>query len=125
MTELDSAVTTSGAQAGWTCGRCEMTLRWMPDAANPALPSTWVEEDGSLYCLSCRRERAGDEALARLPVESPADVRQRARSQARLEFEIQRDPERPDNRIARTCHTSTPAVRKARARLGLHAAPRE
>ena len=124
MTELD-ALATSETQAGWTCGRYEMTLRWMPGAANPDLPSTWVEEDGALYCLSCRRDRAGDEALARLPVDSPADVRQQARSQARLEFEIQRDPERPDNRIAKACHTSTPAVRKARTRLGLHAPPRE
>jgi hypothetical protein len=100
-----------------------MTLRWTAEAENPALPSTWAEEDGALYCLSCRRDRAGDEAMHGLPADARADARARARSQARVEFEIQRDPERPDNRIAKACRTSTPAVRKARTRLGLHSPP--
>lgn len=119
MIESHPTLATPEAQAGWTCARCEMTLRWMPDAADAELPSTWIEVDGDLYCLACRRDRAGDQALDDLPVNAPADVRQRARSQARIEFEIQRDPERPDNRIAKACHTSAMAVRKARARLGL------
>ena len=41
------------------------------------------------------------------------------RSQARIEFEIRRDPGRQDNQIAKACGTSTVSVRKARARLGL------
>ena len=106
-------------EAGWTCARCEMTLRWMPEAANPELPSTWIEEGDDLYCLACRRDRAGDDAVDGLPLNAPADDRQRARSQARIEFEIERDPDRPDNRIAKACHTSAMAVRKARAGLGL------
>jgi hypothetical protein len=102
-----------------------MTLRWTEEAKNPVLPTTWVEEDGGVYCLSCRRDRAGDEAIDNLPSDTPASDRAKARSQGRLDFEIRRDPERPDNRIAKACRTSTPAVRRARTRLGLHAAPRD
>jgi len=119
MTESHPTPAAPEAEAGWTCARCEMTLRWMPEAANPELPSTWIEEDDVLYCLACRRDRAGDEAVESLPLNAPADTRQRARSQARIEFEIERDPDRPDNRIAKACHTSAMAVRKARAGLGL------
>ncbi len=34
-----------------------------------------------------------------------------------------RDPERPDNQIAKSCHTSIIAVRKARDRLGVPPGP--
>ena len=78
---------------GWTCARCAMTLRWTEEAKNPVLPTTWVEEDGGVYCLSCRRDRAGDEAIDNLPSDTPASDRAKARSQGRLDFEIRRDPE--------------------------------
>jgi hypothetical protein len=103
----------------WTCGRCDMTIRWMPDAEAPAMPASWVEEDGELFCLACRRERAAEAGVAHLPSDAPAQERQQLSSWARLEFEIKRDPTRPDNQIAKACRTSTPAVRKARGRLGV------
>lgn len=103
----------------WTCARCEMTVSFSPEVERPRLPATWVRENGELYCLSCRREMAGEAGLAAAGEDAPNQTRPQIRSQARIEFEIKRDPERPDNRIAKACGTSTVAVRKARARLGL------
>ena len=105
--------------ADWTCARCEVTVSWMADAERPHLPATWSEEGGQLYCLACRRDRAGEAGLEGLEDGSSAENRQKAQSRARVEFEVKRRPEREDNRIAKACHTSVVAVRKARVRLGL------
>lgn len=107
----------------WTCARCEVTVSWMKGTANPAMPTTWCTDEGLLHCLECRRARAGEAAVLGMAEDAPADQRQRQSSHARIEFEIGRDPTRPDNRIAKSCHTSVIAVRKARARLGLTARP--
>ena len=102
----------------WTCTRCEMTASWSTESENTDRPPNWVEADGELYCLSCRREIAAEEGLASLPEDASRENRRQARSEARIRFEIERDPTREDNRIAKSCHTSIVAVRKARARLG-------
>jgi hypothetical protein len=96
-----------------------MTVSFRADVEDTSLPSTWTEEDGVLYCLSCRREMAGDAGLDGVDEDVPSQERQKIRSRARIEFEIQRDPERADNEIAKACRTSTFSVRKARARLGM------
>ncbi len=106
---------------GWTCHRCEMTIRFSPDAEAPERPASWAEEDGGLYCLACRRERAAEAGVAGLSEDAPAQERQKRSASARLEFEITRDPDRPDNQIAKACRTSIPAVRKARKELGVPA----
>ncbi|HEX2360314.1 MAG TPA: hypothetical protein VHH72_10925 [Solirubrobacterales bacterium] len=111
------------AALGYTCNRCEMRISWMPDVQAPELPSTWSEEGDEIYCLNCRRERAGEAGVAEMPEDTPADERQRRRTHARIEFEIRRDPERPDNRIAKACRTSAMAVRKARNRIGVPRGP--
>jgi hypothetical protein len=103
----------------WTCTRCEMTVSFSPEVKRPRLPPTWVRENGELYCLSCRREMAGEAGLAGIDEDTPNQARLKIRAQARIEFEIKRDPDRQDNRIAKACGTSTVAVRKARVRLGL------
>ncbi len=103
----------------WTCSRCEVTLSFTADVEDTSLPSTWSDEDGELYCLSCRREMAGEAGLDGVDEGAPAQERQKIRSQARIEFEINRDPERADNEIAKACRTSTFSVRRARARLGM------
>ena len=108
---------------GWTCDRCEVTVSWMPDVKRPEMPPSWVDVDGVLHCLSCRREVAADAGVDDMPEDTPASERQKLRSHARIEFEVQRDPERPDNRIAKSCHTSIIAVRKARIRLGIPPGP--
>jgi hypothetical protein len=116
MTESGPA---RGDGTSWTCARCEMTVSFADEVERPHLPSTWAREDGLLYCLSCRREMAGDAGVEGLDEDTPNDRRLQLRSQARIEFEINRDPGRPDNQIAKACRTSTVAVRKARARLGI------
>jgi hypothetical protein len=103
----------------WTCARCEMTASWTAASENTERPPNWVEADGVLYCLSCRREMAAEESLDALPEDATRESRRQARSNARIRFEIERDPSREDNRIAKACHTSIVAVRKARQRLGL------
>lgn len=111
--------TTIEPAADWTCARCEVTVSWMPEVERPALPGTWISEDGELYCLACRRERAGEDALAMLGEEISAERRQRAESRARVEFEMKRRPEQADNRIAKACHTSVKVVKQTRVRLGM------
>ncbi len=116
MTEPELA---RGEKSSWTCARCEVTVSFTDAVERPRLPSTWASEDGVLYCLSCRREMAGEAGLDGLGEDAPNEKRLQLRSQARIEFEINRDPGRPDNQIANACRTSTLAVRKARARLGM------
>ena len=101
----------------WTCSRCEVTVSFAPDFENTGLPATWTEEDGQLYCLSCRRDMAGEAGVEGTDEDTPSQKRLQMRSHARIEFEIKRDPTREDNRIAKAVGTSTFAVRKARARL--------
>ena len=48
----------------WTCARCQVTVSWMAEVERPKLPATWIMEDDEIYCLACRRERAGEAALA-------------------------------------------------------------
>jgi hypothetical protein len=96
-----------------------MTVSFAPEVKRPRLPSTWARQDGRLYCLSCRREMAGEARLEGIDEDTSNEKRLQLRSQARIEFEINRDPERPDNQIAKACRTSTVAVRKARARLDM------
>ena len=110
------------AKVSWTCARCEMTVSFADGVERPRLPGTWAREDGLLYCLSCRREMAGDAGLEGIDEDTPNERRLQLRSQARIEFEINRDPTRPDNQIAKACRTSTLAVRKARSRLGTESA---
>jgi len=104
--------------ADWTCARCEVNVSWMADVERPALPATWVKEDGELYCLACRRERAGEAALVGLE-EKSAEERRKAGSRARIDFEMKRRPEAQDSRIAKSCHASIKAVKQARVRLGM------
>ncbi len=101
----------------WTCSRCEVTVSFAPDFENTGLPATWIEEDGELYCLGCRRDMAGEAGIEGTDEDTPSQKRLQMRSHARIEFEIKRDPSREDNRIAKAVGTSTFAVRKARARL--------
>lgn len=104
-----------------TCGRCEVTASWMPGTDRPAIPIGWVLEGSDIYCLNCRRERAAESVD--FAEEVPAAERSKLRSQARIEFEIKREPEVPDSRIAKACRTSTMAVRKARQRIGVPPPP--
>ncbi|MDX6607695.1 MAG: hypothetical protein QOD14_2235 [Solirubrobacterales bacterium] len=119
MTSEPMEATRVSAPNTWTCSRCDVTVSFAPDYENTGLPATWVESDGELYCLGCRRDMAGEAGLEGVDEDTPSQTRLQIRSHARIEFEIQRDPSREDNRIAKAVGTSTFAVRKARARLGM------
>lgn len=103
--------------SSWTCARCEVTSSWM-DGVEPSLPAGWAQEDGEVYCLACRRERAGEAGLVGAE-DAPGAERQKLNAAARLEFELRRDPDVADGKIASACRTSVAAVRRARERLGL------
>ena len=104
---------------GWTCDRCQVTVSWMDGVKKAELPANWAEENGEVYCLGCRREIAAEAGLGEDPEEGTAETRRKLRSAARIEFELKRNPDGMDARIAKACHTSIPAVRKARERLGV------
>jgi hypothetical protein len=103
----------------WTCERCRVTVSWRADVKSPEMPASWSNEGGELHCLNCRRDLAGEAGLAGLADDAPAADRQKLHSHARVEFEIKREPDRPDNQIAQVCHTSVISVRKARERIGI------
>jgi hypothetical protein len=109
-------MTTASATTEWTCGRCEVTVRFMPDAERVGLPTHWVEQDGEAYCLACRRAIAVDEAIEAAG-EASGESLAKLRTAALVEFEIKRDPDRANGEIARACRSSVPAVVKARQRL--------
>ena len=102
-----------------TCARCEMTTRWIPADKREKVPANWIVKNGQGYCLACRRELAVDDALEEMGDEGPPAARAKVRSQAVVEFEIRRDPDRRDGDIARAARCSVMAVSKARKRLGI------
>ncbi|MFN8161657.1 MAG: hypothetical protein U0R52_11515 [Solirubrobacterales bacterium] len=107
------------ATAACTCARCEMTVRWMPGSEPADLPANWSRENGQAFCLSCRRARAAEAGLADASERVTLAERAQIRATALIEFELTRDPARPNGTIARACRSSVPAVVKARRRLGL------
>ena len=104
-----------GAEA-WTCARCKVTTRWMPghDCRRPA---TWIEDDGSLYCLMCQRALAAEAGAEGAVEGTTSERRAQLRAAALVDFEVRRDPDRTNGEIARAIRTSVPAVLKARRRL--------
>ncbi len=102
-----------------TCARCEMTTHWIPQKKSEKVPANWITKNGQGYCLACRRELAVDDALAEMGEEGAPAARAKIRSQAVVEFEIRRDPDRRDGDIARASRCSVMAVSKARKRLGI------
>jgi hypothetical protein len=98
-----------------------MTARFMPGAPNlPDMPPSWEEENGIAYCLSCRRKMAGEAKAAMLRFEEENADLIRADAEGRVEFELQRSPDRCDTRIARACGTNVIVVRQVRERLGAY-----
>ena len=104
------------AALDWTCDRCEVNVSWMAGTVRPEIPVGWAVQDSDVFCLNCRRELAAE--AVEIGDEVPRVDHPKLRTQARIEFEIRREPDLPDSRIARACRTSTMAVRKARSRIG-------
>jgi hypothetical protein len=98
-----------------------MTVRFMPGALNVSgMPANWDEANGIAYCLSCRRKMAGEAKAAMLRVEEEDADLIRADAEGRVEFELDRSPDRCDTRIARACGTNVIVVRQVRDRLGAY-----
>jgi hypothetical protein len=100
----------------WTCDRCGVSVSRL-DGGSSALPDTWTSSGEGRFCLGCRRERAAEAVLEAAPSDTTRDARVRLRRSAVIEFELRRTPDHADNAIAKTCHTSAPAVAEARQRL--------
>jgi hypothetical protein len=101
----------------WTCDRCGVAVSRLGGEAVP-LPATWTTAADGNFCLTCRRERAGEAALEAAPAGSTSDTRMKVRRAGLLEFEVRRAPDRADNAIAKACHTSASAVARARDAVG-------
>jgi hypothetical protein len=98
-----------------------MTVRFMTGTLNLSeSPPNWDEVNGIAYCLGCRREMAGEAKAAALNGDGTPSNRVRADAEGRVEFELGRDPDRCDTRIARACVTNVVVVRQVRERLGVY-----
>jgi hypothetical protein len=93
----------------------------MPGALNLSeMPASWDEVNGTAYCLGCRRKMAGEAKRAALPGEESGKDLIRADAEGRVEFELERTPDRCDTRIARACGTNVLVVRGVRERLAAY-----
>ena len=84
------------------------------------MPPNWVALNGIYYCLGCRRKLAGEERAAILAEDDSPAAHLRADAEGRIEFELDRDPDRCDTRVARACGTNVVMVRNVRERLGVY-----
>jgi hypothetical protein len=99
------------------CARCGVISRWMPGHERRGPPAGWVRKGELTYCLACRRALATESADDRAPEGISREDRAKLRVQALIEFEIKRDPDRPNGEIAKVVRCSVPAVVKARRKL--------
>jgi hypothetical protein len=104
----------------WTCARCGVIASFMAIGEAPVLPVNWSEASGVTYCLSCQREMAGEVAAAALSAGDTIEEQRLASTQGQIEFEMRRNPDQGDTRIARACHAPLVTVRRIRERLGTY-----
>jgi hypothetical protein len=112
-----STRTRSTAGISHVCARCGVVIRFMPGHERSGLPNGWKKERGETYCLGCRRERAAEAGIASVSDKLSLADRAKMRTMALVEFEIKRDPERPNGEIAKVARCSVPAVAKVRRKL--------
>ncbi len=112
-----TATTTRNDARGWCCDRCEVTIRWMPGHERKGPPAGWKRRGDKAHCLHCRRALAAEAANETAPSGATREERAKLRAAALIEFEIRRDPDRPNGEIAKIVRCSVPAVLKARRRL--------
>jgi hypothetical protein len=105
----------------WTCARCGMTVSFMDGVIDPSgLPPNWEAMNGINYCLGCLRKLAGEARAAALPDEDSVAAHLRADAEGRIEFELAREPDRCDTRVARATGTNVILVRQVRERLSAY-----
>jgi hypothetical protein len=114
---MTPATATRSKAPSWTCAGCAVTISWVPGREQRGFPSGWAKLGGQPYCLRCRREHAAQSAIDNAPPEVSREERAKLRAAAVLEFELVRDPDRPNGEIAKVVRCSVPAVLKSRRRL--------
>ncbi|HSK50707.1 MAG TPA: hypothetical protein VK889_09480, partial [Solirubrobacterales bacterium] len=82
----------SAAARRWTCSRCGVAVGRI-DGTQVSLPESWEACAEGEFCLSCRRERAGEAAQAAAPDGCNSEVRAKARRAGLIEFEVRRTPD--------------------------------
>jgi hypothetical protein len=110
-------MTTAVAARRWTCDRCGMAVGRI-DGQQAPFPASWESCEEGDFCLSCRRQRAGEAAQEAVPSGCSADARAKAGRAGLIEFEVRRTPKLSDGTIASACRTNASAVAAARKRLG-------
>lgn len=120
---MPTATATRNDARSWQCDRCEVTIRWMEGHERKGLPAGWARRNGKAHCLHCRRALAAEAANDTAPAGATREERAKMRAAALIEFEIRRDPDRPNGEIAKIVRCSVPAVLKARRRLDAEQAP--
>jgi hypothetical protein len=113
----ESVAKPSSSSQKWRCERCDVTISYMPGHERKGPPAGWETKASKSYCLRCRRAEAADAAIERAPANTTREERAKIRATAVLEFEILRDPDRPNGEIAKVVRCSVPAVLKSRRRL--------
>ena len=101
----------------WRCTTCLVAASFAdPDRADP--PVGWTEHADGWRCLACGRAHAITAALADAGVDADAGKAATAiRRRAVAEFELVRDPNRPDAMIAKAAGTFAAVVASVRSDL--------
>ena len=108
----------NGHNRSWCCDRCAVKIKWMPGYERKGgPPAGWTRRGDKAHCLQCRRAIAAEAANETAPEGATREERAKLRAQALIEFEIRRDPDRPNGEIAKVVRCSVPAVMKARHRI--------
>jgi hypothetical protein len=108
---------TKSSAPSWICNRCRVAIRYLPGHEPGGPPAGWSVEDGDTHCLTCRRDLAAEAAYERAGPDTTREDRAKLRARGRIDFEIERDPERTNGEIAKSLGCSVPAVLKARRHL--------
>lgn len=104
--------------AKWTCDRCGVSATQM-SGQRSRLPAGWTSSGEVQSCLACRRELAGEAAVAAAPGHLTYADRTRLHRAAIIEFEVGRVPAHSNQQIARACGTSAGVVARSRQGLGI------
>jgi hypothetical protein len=108
---------TKSSAPSYVCNRCGVAIRYLPGHECSGPPAGWSVDGGDTHCLTCRRDLAAEAAYERAGPETTRADRAKLRARGRIDFEIERDPERTNGEIAKSLGCSVPAVLKARRQL--------
>ena len=105
------------ARSDWSATAARSRSAGCPATSARGPPAGWTRRGDKAHCLQCRRAIAAEAANETAPAGATREERAKLRAEALIEFEIRRDPDRPNGEIAKVVRCSVPAVLKARRRL--------